>query len=447
MKARRRRTTIAAMLLLGAAACTAGGGGSTSPPSVNVSAASNKPVTITIWTPWTGREYRQWRSIFAGFETQYPWISVETVPGVVDNKVVAAINSGSPPDVVESFTTDNVGKFCSSGAFQDLGPYIQQDGLDLKSTFLPASLQYTSFQGVQCALPFMSDVWGLYYNKDLFQQAGITGPPRTMSELTADAKKLTVFNPDGSIKVAGFVPSSGYGQNTAANLGHSFGASWYNDDGTSAIATDPAWKAMLAWQNDLVDFYGADNLARFVAGAGNEFSSANDFQRGRVAMIMDGEWRVAFIADGAPTLNYATAPFPAADDRPDLYGSGAIGGDLLGIPRGSPNPAEAWLLLKYMATDTASLVSMANSIRNVPTTLASLQSPDLDAPAAFRTFLDIAANPASSFKQPSLIGSADQELFGGFLEKWQAGKVSDLQAGLQQVASQIDDQIQQAQGP
>jgi multiple sugar transport system substrate-binding protein len=264
-----------------------------------------------------------------------------------------------------------------------------------------------------------------------------------MSELTADAKKLTVFNPDGSIKVAGFVPWFGYGQNTSVNFGHAFGGSWYNDDGTSALATDPAWAAMLRWQKDLVDFYGADNLARFVAGAGDEFSAANDLQTGRVAMTMDGEWRVAFIADGAPSLSYGTAPFPVADDRPDLYGSGQIGGDLLGIPRGSAHPAEAWLLLKYMATDTASLVYMANAIRNVPTTLVSLKSPDLSAPSQFRTFLEVAASPNSLFKQPSLIGAADQQLFQTFLEKWQAGKVSDLNAGLQQVASQIDDQLSQ----
>ena len=40
----------------------------------------------------------------------------------------------------------------------------------------------------------------------MFAKAGITEPPKTMTELMADAKKLTVRNPDGSIKVAGFVP-------------------------------------------------------------------------------------------------------------------------------------------------------------------------------------------------------------------------------------------------
>ena len=54
-----------------------------------------------------------------------------------------------------------------------------------------------------------------------------------------------------------------------------------------------------------------------------------------------------------------------------------------------------------MATDTATLVYMANNVRNVPTTLASLSSPDLDVTPQFQTFLDIFANPESHYKEPS----------------------------------------------
>ena len=42
----------------------------------------------------------------------------------------------------------------------------------------------------------------------------------------------------------------------------------------------------------------------------------NAFEKGKVAMNVDGEWRTAFIADEAPNLNYGTAPVPVDDDRP-----------------------------------------------------------------------------------------------------------------------------------
>ena len=43
-------------------------------------------------------------------------------------------------------------------------------------------------------------------------------------------------------------------------------------------------------------------------------------------MKIDGEWRVAFIADEHPELDYATAPMPVDDSSPSLYGSGYVNG-------------------------------------------------------------------------------------------------------------------------
>jgi multiple sugar transport system substrate-binding protein len=97
-----------------------------------------------------------------------------------------------------------------------------------------------------------------------------------------------------------------------------------------------------------------------------------------------------------------------------------------------------------MATDTDSLVAAANAIGNVPTTLPALESPDLSLPPQFQTFLDIFENPGSHYKDMSIIGSSDQNILGEFAEDWQAGDVSDLEAGLQQVAERIDAEVEAA---
>jgi multiple sugar transport system substrate-binding protein len=439
--------TMSVVALL-AGACTAGGGGSQTPQTINPS-ASHAPMTIEIWGQWTGREFKEFNQIFTGFEAKYPWITVKSVPGIGDPKALAAINSGTPPDVILSFGVDNIGKFCSSGAWIPLQSYIDgPDGIDL-SAFPPQALAYTSFEGNQCSLPFMTDTFGFYYNKDMFAAKGIAEPPKTMSELADDAKKLTEFNPDGSIKVAGFVPwMAGYYccAFNVLTMGHEFGATWYDAQGKSTFATDPAWAAGFQWQKDLVDFYGADNLAKFVAGSSDEFGSAQDFEIGRVAMAIDGEWRNAFIADATPNLNYGTAPYPVADDHPELYGSGLSGGSVIGIPRGAPHEAEAWLLVKYMTTDTPTLVYMANTVNNVPTTFDSLQSPDLTASDQFKVFLQIFENPDSIYKPPTVIGIQDQNILSDFADKWESGSTTDLQAGLQQAAQNVDNAIAQA-GP
>jgi multiple sugar transport system substrate-binding protein len=455
LRSRRRETNMKRWLIamatfvLVAAACTAGGGTDT-PSAVDTgSGTSHEPVTIEMWTEWTSKaEMDDFNKIFPAFEEAYPWITVNTVKNVDSTKLLAAINSGTSPDAVLSFDLDNIGKFCSSGALQDLTPYMESTDFDV-SQFPPAMTKYTSYAGSTCALPFLTDAYGLYYNVDMFDKAGITEPPKTTSDLLDVAEKLTVFNPDGSIKVAGFIPYITYYETDPVHLSTTFNVKWYSEDGTaSAVATDPAWKELAEWQKELVDFYGYDNLQEFVAGQGDEWGEEQDFQTGRVAMTLDGEWRTSdnFLGD-PPAVNYMTAPFPVPDDQIDNYGMGQIGGTIIGLPEGSPHPEEAWLLLSWMATDTDTLVYMANTVRNVPSTYDALASPDLEVTPQFQTFLDILEHPGSHYKESSPIGQADQDLVAAFFAEWQAGDVSDLQSALDDVAQQIDDQLAQAQAP
>ena len=83
-------------------------------------------------------------------------------------------------------------------------------------------------------------------------------------------------------------------------------------------------------------------------------------------MMIDGEWRNAFIAADKSKVNYQTAPFPVDDAQPDLYGSGQVGGTIMGIPKGVKHPAESWLLVKYMTTDTTALITLAKGLRTCP---------------------------------------------------------------------------------
>lgn len=444
---------LAAFALL-ASACTAGGGEDEPPPQPSVDAGSEQePVTITIWGEWTGREYKDWIRIYDRFEELYPWITVEPKGGINDNKLTAAINAGNPPDAILSFGVDNVGKWCESGAWMDLSPYITSEnpeiGIDMAATFPPGALAYTSYEGIQCSLPFMTDTYGLYYNVDLVEAAGLdpSSPPRTTDELVEWAEALTVKNADGSIEVAGFVPSNNYYCSWCFPplvFGHAFGATWLDDAGEAAFASDPAWTEMYAWQKELIDYYGWEDLQRFAAGMGDEWGAEHDFYSGRVAILVDGEWRNAFIADAAPDMDYATAPFPVAPGHEDMYGSGIAGGTVVGIPNGSAHPAEAWLLVRFMATDTETLVYMTNVINNVPTTFAAIESPDLAVPDQFRVFMDIFNHPMSEYVPATVIGGEIQDYITTFSEQWQSGKVA-LDSGLQDAAEQTDTALQQAQ--
>jgi ABC-type glycerol-3-phosphate transport system substrate-binding protein len=432
------RTTLggalAAVLALGA--CTAGSGSSDNGPSLSAKQ------TITVWHGFTGdNEVNAFNAAVARFHDKYPNITVKPVKGQDDDKITKAISGGDPPDVAVSFTTDNVGKFCSTGAWQDLNPLMKKDGV-ATSEFNRAAMDYTQFDGKRCALPLLQDVYGLYYNKAMLSQAGYTAPPKTITELTAMAKKLTTFNSDGSIKTAGFIPDWQFYEVAPSHFAPSWDAHWQMN-GKSSLGTDPAWAQLVAWQKSLIDWYGYSKLQKFRQSLGQEFSPDNPFEKSKIAMAIDGEWRTASIRDEAPSLDYGTAPFPVADSLASHYGAGYVTGTIIGIPRGSSHSAAAWAFVKYMTTDTQTLVGLADAIRNVPTTAASLAAAtDLKNDPHFKTFLNIAGNQYTSTTPASPNGGAYQVTFGEFLDKYQSGSQSgDLTSLLTGVDKQITNDL------
>ncbi|MFL5796872.1 MAG: extracellular solute-binding protein [Actinomycetota bacterium] len=444
--------TLASLAMLAAACGGGGGGGGTSsacpaaPENTGSAVGSHQPVTLCIWVPFANPEFSEFKTVVTSFQRQYPWITVVAVPNKNDTDVLNAIHAGAAPDVAVEGIPDNAPKYCSTGAYVDLGPNLKADGTDVTKIVPKGALAYTSYQGNQCMLPMLTDAYGLYYNTGMFQKAGITSPPKTYSELFADVKKLTQLNGDGSIKVAGFLPLA-TGDYELANFvnGVYSGAQWYGPAGKSTLATDPGFANLLTFTKSMTDWFGFSKLNRFFAqngGENTEFSPSNLFEHGKLAMDFDGEWRVGFIKNDKSNVPYATAPFPVADDHPELYGVGQIGGSTIGIPRNPAHPAEDWLLVKYLALDTGAEKALAEQLHNIPTVVGALDDPALTQDPHFKTFLDIFANPNSRYKQINTLGFTDSTLYGQFVDKYLAGSVSDLQKGLQSLATQIDQQLQ-----
>ncbi|MEU7141947.1 ABC transporter substrate-binding protein [Nocardia sp. NPDC046473] len=408
--------------------------------------AEGKDVTITFWHGWSqDSEVKAVDDNIAAFEKLHPNIHVKPVANIADDKLEQALRGGGrdAPDVVSSFTTDNVGKFCASKVWADLTPFLNKDGIDPAKTFPPAMLEYSQFEGNQCSLPLLGDTYGLYYNKTAFAAAGITSPPKTFSEFEAAAVKLTIADGD-SYRQLGFMPNyHGYETTPMHYLGQ-YGAKYFGTDGKSNIATDPRIGAMYTWQKNLIAKLGGyDKLEKYRTTFGEEFSAKNPFHTGQVAMSLDGEWRTASLAEDQVSFDWATAPFPVPDDQAGAYGRGYQTGTIIGVASSSQKQTAAWELVKYLTTNTDAVVSFANAIHNVPSTNEALNSPKLTADPNFKTFIDIAKNPNSSTTPSSINGGAYQLSLRNFGYDYEVGK-TDLAAGLAATAKEIDEAIAQA---
>jgi multiple sugar transport system substrate-binding protein len=432
---------VAVPALLLASACTGSSGGSSNDDP-------NADVTITFWHGYSApNEIKGINDNVAAFEQAFPNIHVNVVSNITDDKINQALRAGGSkaPDVVSSFTTDNVGEFCSSGAFADLTPFLDKDGIDPATTFPKAMLDYTQYQGNRCTLPLLGDAYGLYYNKDMFAAAGIDAPPKTLSEFEQDALALTKSSGD-SYSQLGFMPDYHGYETTIEHYGAQWNGTYFDDSGKSTVATDPAWPAVLQWQKHMVDALGGySKLEKYRTTFGDEFSSKNPFQTGQVAMSLDGEWRAGFIDDAKVDFKWGVAPFPVPDDQAETYGKGYLSGTVIGISNRSEKQNAAWEFVKYLTTDTNAVVSFANAIHNVPSTLAALHSPDLVTTPAVKTFVEIAQNPDSSTTPASPNGGAYQLTLQRLGYGYESGKVTDVQTGLQDAANEIDTDIAQVQ--
>jgi multiple sugar transport system substrate-binding protein len=404
------------------------------------------PTKLTVWVGWSaGKELVTFKQVAAEYDKAHADVTLDVVGGITDQKITAAIRSGNPPDVVSSFNSYDVGIYCGTGAWLDLKPFMAKSHIST-SIFPKATMYYTQYNGTRCALPLLADTYGLYYNKALFAKAHITHPPRTISELTADAKKLTQRNPDGSLKVVGLDPFIGFYENVPERWAQAYGAKYVDSKGHAILGDQPAWQKMMKWQKALVDWYGYKNLVKFQAGLGDEFSASNGFETGKLAMNMDGEWRVAFIANEARSLQYGTAPLPVDDAQPQLYGSGYINGTIIGLPKGGHNVDKAWQLVNYLTTNTHALAELTNGLKNVPSTSASAKSKEIVPDAHFQTFIKIFNNPHSSTSPIMASGQSYTNLVQTFWQNYQAKGSKDLGGALKKLDSQLDAQVKQAGG-
>jgi multiple sugar transport system substrate-binding protein len=437
---RKTAFVLTASLALLTTACTGqAGSGATDDASAET--------TLTFWHAWSApAEVKAVKELVAGFEKAHPNIQVNVVGNMTDDKINQALRAGGgkAPDVISSFTTNNVGKFCSSGALVDLDPLFEKSGIDPDKTFPKAMNEYTQFEGDRCAVPLLGDAYGLYYNKTAFEKAGIAGPPKTWSEFERTAKKLTITQ-GATYKQLGFMPNyHGWETTTEHYLGQ-FSPTYFDSDGKSTIAEDPAVAAAFTMQKKLVDALGGyKRLETYRATLGDEWGPRHPFHTGQVAMQLDGEWRLGMALDADPDFEIGVAPLPVPDDQADQYGKGYITGTIAGIAATSGKQNAAWELVKYMTTDTDAVVNFSNAIHNVPSTLAALKSPKLTYDPRFKTFLEIAANPNSTTAPASVNGGVYLTTIQQLGYDYESGKVTDLKAGLEKAAQQIDTDIAQA---
>src|SRR5262245_6544004 len=230
------------------------------------------------------------------------------------------------------------GEFVKNDVSLDLATYYDQ--YKWKDRFTPATLtNYTQYGGYQ-GVPWTQRGEAVYYNKNLFQEAGITAPPTTFDEMLADAQKL---------KAAGITPITMGGKDNwhvmrlldsliEANCGAEKGdqlntlkASWANEPCITKSFTD-----LKNWAQYF--------QTGWVSAAQGD--AANLFYAGKSAMQIEGDWFTQNIQDnGGKIADVDTFMIPTGTGRLYGFAEGQY------VTKASKNPDAAAKFVDYLTSN------------------------------------------------------------------------------------------------
>ena len=297
---------VAAVMILTAATAFAMGGGETSAES-----EYDRIVTTTVTATYLNETW--FNTMNADFEAETGiHVVVQPVPGDEDEykaKINIDLMGGSDVDVVETLGPKDYSRQVSAGFFMPLNEAVEEAGIDPYEIY-GANLPVED-DGNYYALPFKQEMYCVFYNKAIFDEAGLPYPegPWTWDEYVETAQKLT----DKSKGV--------YGSFMNADLpwmympAQQLAVPFYKEDG-SCNFDDPVFKEYAEWFKYISNELGVQpSVAELEAENANwNYYALEGY---RLAMFPQGNWFTRLLnsqEDYPKDWNYGVAPLPSAGE-------------------------------------------------------------------------------------------------------------------------------------
>lgn len=375
-----------------------------------------KPEVLRVWIQW-GDNPQQIQTLFDKY-TAESGIKVEVTAPIEDDKVLPALTGSNPPDILVLSGGDLSKSYYKEGLIDELSGAIELGNIDMDDLFEAPLTQCRDGDKIVC-LPWGTDAYALFWNKDLFEAAGLDpeSPPKTMEELVEFADKLTVIDADGKIQQIGFIPNHSWSHTDL--YVRNFGGFWYSDDGKTLTANSQAMIDALTWQQQFYTKYGAENVQAFSSAFGEYGSPDAPFYAGKVAMMVEGEWQTGpnFIPALKPELNYGVAAFPPPASNPERAGTIVNQGTVVVIPSSAANKEASAKLLAWMMSPAIVAEEFCFNA-NLPTSKKAAQDPCFAALGPkFKVFVDLMSSPNAFAVQTTPISLEINDALGAAEER------------------------------
>ncbi|OGO59323.1 MAG: hypothetical protein A2V85_09060 [Chloroflexi bacterium RBG_16_72_14] len=330
--------------------------GQSAEPGTSEPAASGgytgPPVTIEYAIWGDPAEINSQKAVVEGFTAANPTITVDVTVADWDSywdKLQTGLAGGAAPDV---FAMDGpLGPdYQTRDVLLDLTPYIEAEGYDLGQLDDNAVKDFTTRDGVVFGLPRDLNVIALFYNRDMFDAAGIAYPDDTWTweKLVEVGKQLTRdTDGDGTIDQWGLYTETTDMENAWSSFVWQAGGDILTEDGATSALDRPESAAGIQFLQDLI-------WKEKVVPDPAIFAETGDaFEQGVAAMEINGSWLVPTHEAAGIKLGIAPLPAGPAGKATSVNPTGAV------VYANTDAPEASWLLARYLASPEAQEKIMA----------------------------------------------------------------------------------------
>ena len=295
-----------------------------------------EPTTVTFFS-WLGNT-PEWKKIAAEFEEEHPNITIkfENVPAEQAAQVLSTRIAGNNPPDVAYVNASDVADYASRGAAVDLENYIERGEIVNPDDYVEAFKTFVTYEDKMWGLPMGGETTGLFYRTDMFEAAGIEGPPETWEEFEQTAAALT----DEA--------SSQYGYELFATEAAYYWYPWLYQAGGDLLSEDEEILFTSDEAKESAEFYV--NLAKYSPADylnSNSYDGRVAFAEGQVGMYMAGAWFAGVLDDEFPDIKgkWASAPLPEGEAGCKT----TIAGDALMMLSQTEVSDAAWLWMEHLS--------------------------------------------------------------------------------------------------
>lgn len=305
-----------------------------------------KKVELTWWGLW--EDEKTMKVLIDSYTRQKPNVTIiykKENPRDYRTRLQTEIARGTGPDIFRFHNTWPPMLRSELGAM----PEKLKAEIDFTNTFYPAAYYDLVRENKIYGIPLMFEGLALYYNADMFQNAGIS-PPSTWDEVYEAAKKLTVKDGENeNLKISGIA----LGNTNVEHWSDIVGAMLLQNGADPSLPTDTCAK-------EAIDYYVSFALSTPKIWDDTLGNSTLAFVNSRAAMYIGPSWEAFEIKKMNPNLNFKIAPFPQIPSGKKFWATYWVEG----VNAKSKNAAEAWDFLSFAAKKESLQVMYSESVKS-----------------------------------------------------------------------------------